>query len=264
MARSTKTRAAAEPQGAPVSIAGARAYVDVGTAKPRKRSLLDAANVIPVTDPHVLLGAEYESVLCGDIGTIATNCGTPANKTPSPIVNVTGDPFAVYNVIECAPFGHTPEEMLRMAEEALPYKEPTGVEAYLGALLSSAAASAGTPTTNAGAVGLLDQWLLDNWNGQGLILASGVAASVMLGAHAVTYENGVLYTAGGTEVVVGAFGAANTAYAVGRVTLLKGPVFSAMAPITLSTGAPVNLSRALAERTWVPLVECSPGKVTLT
>lgn len=264
MTKSARTRTAVEPLAAPANITGARAYVDVGTAQPRKRSVLDAANVISVTDPHVLLGAEYESILCGDVGTITTNCGTPANKTPSPIVNVTGDPFALYNLIECAPFGHTPDEMLTMAETGLAYKEPVGVEAQVGLLLTTAAASAGTPTTNAGAVGLLDQWLLDNWNGQGLILASGTAASVMLGAHALTYENGVLYTAGGTEVVVGAFGANNVAYAVGRLTLLKGPVFSAMVPMNLSTGNPTNLTRALAERSWVPLIECTPGKVTLT
>jgi hypothetical protein len=99
------------------NIAGARRYIEVPAPAPKVGGLFAVARVIDTTDPHDLLGAEYQTDSCLPAQHwSAGNCGygypeSLCNPDPDPVATlktlrgigtlVTGDPFTVYDGIEC-------------------------------------------------------------------------------------------------------------------------------------------------------------------
>ncbi|TFG51738.1 MAG: hypothetical protein E4H38_00885 [Gemmatimonadales bacterium] len=240
----------------------ARNYKDVGPPSPAKRTIFDCAEVIETSDPHDLLGIEYETAYCGkasrwDEALCETAPSTTKDQTS--ISTVAGDPFTVYSSVSCAPFGHSPEEMEAKAKDTLLFKEHMAVEQHLEEwLIANGTPVAADPVVRNQAIGAVEGWLGEVWAGDGLILASPFAASLLAVDGGLFWDDSSgLVTACGTSICVGNFGELGVGvhiYAVPRLILVRGPVFTALAPI--DTANVKNLTVGLAERTYVPLFEC--------
>lgn len=252
-------------------IVGARAYVDVAAPQKRAAGILESATVVDVSDPHALLGAEYQTNLCGLAGLWSDNCDmSPAEgKTFGGVTVVEGDPITVYDAVECGPVGTPYAEFEQMARDGLAFKEGYAVEASLREwfLAEGDSVTTGTPVA---AVAGLEAWLGENYSAQGLIHMGPTTGVRARSQHAVLGEGAEAHTAMGTPVVLGygyqAAGASSfSAFASGRITLLRGPVMVNTVPISFDgTGDALNAMRVVAERTYVPLVECGAAKVVVT
>ncbi len=259
------------------NITGARQYVEVPAPAPRRGGLFAVANVIDVDEPHVFLGAEYETDACTPAGLWNGNCGTgfpatPCNPDGSPMVKdfhgtslVVGDPFTVYDGIDCELPGAPADHYESRVRAGLALKEQKAVERWVETLIVDMAVdlAPGNGALPGEAIGLLEGWLAENYEGAGLIHMSRVAA--VWGCHHQVIGaglDGTLATCQGTPVANGAgyVDADNYAAATGQITLLRGPVMVRSAP-SMNVGLECVPPRVIAERTYVPLIECGAAKV---
>lgn len=262
------------------NITGARNWVEVPAPAPKVGGLFAVANVIDSADPHDLLGAEYQTDACGFAEHwSAGNCGygypaTACNPNPDPAATlkdfhgltlVTGDPFTVYDGIDCELVGAPDDHYKGRVEASLRLKEQKAAEQHVAGLLLA------TTTTESAAdivaaVAEAEAWLADNYAGIGVIHMSRRAATLACAADVVSPGiDGRLATCQGTPVANGAgYGALDgVVIASGQVTLIRGPITTASAP-GMNSGEECAPPRALAERTYVPLIECGAIKVTVT
>jgi hypothetical protein len=258
------------------NITGARTWVDVPAPERKTGGVLDVVRVIDVTG-HALLGAEYLTDACNTVNEWLSNCetvyppgcaGGPALTETKDFDNldlVAGEPFALYNGVRCEGPGNQVDALGVRARASLELKESRGVENYLTRLLDALSGTdILTATDVVDAVAQLEDWLDDNYGGQGLIhMSRGTAVHACSAQIIGPALDGRMSTCGGTPVVLGV-GDSDTLFASGQITLLRGPVgvYSAMA-MTLADGTCAP-ARTLAERSYVPLIECAAAKATLT
>jgi hypothetical protein len=262
------------------NITGARNYVEVAAPAPKVGGLFAVANVIDSTDPHDLLGAEYQTDACTPAEHwSAGNCGygypaTPCNPTPAVAATlkdfhgltlVTGDPFTIYDGIDCELLGGPSDYYRGRVEASLRLKEQKAAEQHVAGLLL-----ASTNSLSAGdiveAVAEAEAWLADNYAGQGVIHMNRKSATLACAAQVVGAGlDGRLATCQGTPVANGAgYGSlVGKVVASGQVTLLRGPITVTNAP-GMNVGVECSPPRALAERTYVPLIECGAAIATIT
>jgi hypothetical protein len=265
------------------NITGARSYVEVPAPAPKVGGLYAVARVIDSADPHDLLGAEYETDACTPAQHwSAGNCGygypaTPCNPTPNPAATnktfhgttlVTGDPFTVYDGIDCNLMGAPADHYEGRVRDGLALKEPKQVEAHVAGLLLALDATSTAATSIADAVAQAEGWLAANYEGQGVIHMSRVTAALACAADVVAVGiDGTLATCQGTPIANGAgYGsvlAVGAVIASGQVTIIRGPVDVRSTP-GQNVGAACEPPRALAERTFVPLIECGASRYTYT
>jgi hypothetical protein len=264
------------------NIAGARRYIEVPAPAPKVGGLFAVARVIDTTDPHDLLGAEYQTDSCLPAQHwSAGNCGygypeSLCNPDPDPVATlktlrgigtlVTGDPFTVYDGIECEPIGYASEELAAKAKASLLLKEAVQVEKHIEALIMAMDTDitpSGTPVDIVAAVGLLEEWLDVNYAGLGMMHMARKYATWAINANVVGAGlDGTLATIQGTPVA-NAAGYAPTDQiigATGQITLLRGPVMVNYAPPVVN-GLTCEPPRVVAERTFVPLIECGAATV---
>lgn len=260
-------------------ITGARSYVDVPAPEPKTGGVLATVRVIDVADPHALLGAEYQTDACYAVSEWLSNCGNyPDSICDPPVVPgtwdvkdfhglkmVTGDPFSLYDGIECSTPGHSHTEEEGRVTASLALKESRGVEERLSVIFAawSGAYTIGVSGIVNG-VAAMEKWLEENYAGQGFISMTREMATRAVAADVVAVGiDGRLATVTGTPVVLG-IGDSDTIFASGQITVLRGPVMVNSVPaMNLGTGecAP---ARVLAERTYVPLVECGVAIANIT
>jgi hypothetical protein len=265
------------------NITGARRYVEVPAPAPKVGGLYAVARVIDSSDPHELLGAEYQTDACTAAEHwSAGNCGygypaTPCNPTPNPAATlksfhqltvVTGDPFTVYDGIDCNLLGGPTDHYESRVRDALALKEQKAVEKHLSGLLAALDATATNDTSIAGVIALAEGWLADNYEGQGLLHMSRTTAALAYAAQALVANlDGTLMTPQGTPVANGAgyqtVLTKGMVIASGQVTIIRGPVDVRTAP-GQNVGALCEPPRALAERTFVPLIECGASRYAVS
>lgn len=254
------------------SITGARAWVEVGLPAPKPNGLLDVVSVVDVDDPHLLLGAEYQTDACFGLDVWLSNCQTAnavatkcrtadggPTKTFRGLDVVTGDPFTLYDGIECGSLADL-DDLEARVRASLALKESPGVENYLSSYFATL-----TPDHEVFAVNIVEavagveEFLEANYGGVGVVLMPRAMAVLAIANDAVYRDGGRLFTAVGTPVALGV-GAAYTIYGSGQITVLRGPVMvnRAMEQHYLNDlGDPACApARVLAERTFVPLIEC--------
>ena len=247
------------------NITGARRYVEVPAPAPKVGGLFPVARVIDSTDPHDLLGAEYQTDACTAAEHwSAGNCGygypeTACNPNPNPVATlkdfhglslVTGDPFTVYDGIDCNLVGAPDDHYLSRVEASLRLKEQVAVEKHIGALLAATTSTASTDGI-VDAIAMAEQWLDQNYAGLGVIHMSRYLAVAACAVQIIAPGiDGTLSTCQGTPIANGAGYAAltSTIIASGQVTLLRGPVEARVAP-GMVNGTACEPPRALAERT---------------
>lgn len=255
----------------------ARAYVDLPAPQPKIGGLFSVATVIDVDDPHILMGAQAETTACepanlwdhvcpvlfpGSCG--AANPAGYTKKAAHGFEVVTGDPFTVYDSIDCKDKADYTDEV----RAGLILKEQKAVETHMLALLN-AAPSGGTPPNVMKAVAAAEDWLANMYEGLGVIHMGPHEAILAAAAQVVAPGlDGSLATVLGTPVVVGAGYAvtgSEMVYASGQVVLYRGPILAQNVPgMQGPTAADCHPPRALAERTYVPLIECGAVKFTVT
>lgn len=259
------------------TITGARAYVNVPAPAPKLGGALSVVRVVNVSG-HELLGAEYETDSCFTVEEWLSNCGnypTAADCNTNPTIAekkvfngpemVEGDPFALYSGIACSSLSALTQQDGQRAQASLELKEGRGVEEHLTGLF---AAFPGKVSLSGGsvaeAIGALEGWLETEYAGQGYIGMSREVAVAAAAAHIVARNlDGTLSTIIGTPIMLGV-GDPDTLFASGQVTLLRGPVILNTAPqMDLPDGTCLP-ARALAERTYVPLVECGVAQADIS
>lgn len=265
------------------NITGARSYVEVPAPAPKVGGLYAVARVIDTTDPHDLLGAEYQTDACTQAEHWAAgNCGygypaTPCNPTPDPAATlkdfhglslVTGDPFTVYDGIDCNLLGGDIDRYEARVRAGLVLKEQHAVERHIAGLLSTLGGAGLDETSVVAAIAEAEEFLAEHYAGQGIIhMGRGVATFAAAADVVVVGLDGTLATAQGTPVANGAgYGAVahSSIFATGQVTILRGPVETRVAPGMDTGSGTCGPPRALAERTIVPLIECSVGRFNIT
>jgi hypothetical protein len=263
-----------------MALTGFRQYVEVATTPRRIAGWLAAADVRDTSGP-ALLGAEYETDACitdygGEFidGCIATKGGfsqpPPGLAVPpgarGPTMpgrvkefqgtghTVTGDPFVPYAGVACLPNSLSIEAAQAQAQRRFAYVESRQVDYHLSRLI----------TQNGNDIGdcPLSQMLanaeyaaLNEYGGHALIAMSAplvlCAASMNL---LYAMGDGSLRTMAGTHVTTIAHNDAVTAknfFLTGHVTLLRGSL-----NVRTATDMPNNQQYGLAERVYVPLIEC--------
>jgi hypothetical protein len=262
------------------NITGARRYVEVPAPEPRRGGLFPVARVIDSTDPHDLLGAEYQTDACSPASLWDGNCGTgfpttPCNPTGDPQVKdfhglslVVGDPITVYDGIDCEWVGAPADHYESRVRAGLALKEQKAIEKHIETLIAAMATdiTTGAPVSPGEAIGLLEEWLSENYEGAGLIHMSRKSATWACGGDWVGVGlDGTLSTCQGTPVANGAGYSPTDDYiaATGQITLLRGPVMVNSVP-GMNVGVECVPPRVVAERTYVPLIECGAALVKVT
>jgi hypothetical protein len=268
----------------PEMIVGARNRVDVPAPAVAVGGLLAAARVVDVTDPHDLMGAEYESDACAEPHVWERWC-IPSNVdcTPAPeqlkefdqeMLLVEGDPFALYAGIDCdlAPSA----TMSARARKRFDYTERAGVDTIvygrLEALAGADVANLGGPFPLPQAIGIAEAYAASVYGGVPTLVVPVELVPCACDNGVVTYGmDGRLVTCQGSLVANVVTGgtltpppASATVYVTGQITLLRGPVMTLNAPPGYDCNGDPTPPRALAERLYVPLIECLVGKVEVT
>jgi hypothetical protein len=261
-----------------------RTYLTVSPPPKVTGGLLAWANVVSPSDPHMVLGGEYLTIMCQEAGIWADLCtpapATPCNPTGSTVTKnfdepelIVGDPIVVYAGVKCHSFTSAQQnENLANARMVLEYTEDRVMEQQLlqTALTYGTDLGAGPFGVNK-AMGLLEQWLDLEYAGQGLIHMSRQAATEAQSMHLLEADlDGRLRTINGTPVVngrgyyTGTFPAIDgmKMFATGQVTLIKGKVVTQAVDEMIVDTATCYPPRALAERVWTQLVECGIGYTT--
>lgn len=275
--------------------AGLRAVVPPISSEPLPHSLLGGCvDVITTTDLHELLGTDMMSMSCA-VANGWQDCPTAdSNPTAGPYTNpaekvfdrsdwCSFEPITAYAGVECSTFGISYEEAQARALEQLRMGEQRVVEDFYMRRGLAVMALGNDLTPVAGAlhiasgVGVLENWLANNFGGQGMIHVPAGAASLLSLNTLVDFasEETCPTTLLGNKVILGAGYTAN----VGPYTapLTPGAVAPAgeawlyiTPPVRVRRDTPqlvqrsewqtvntvINDRRALAESTFVVETSC--------
>jgi hypothetical protein len=255
----------------------ARAYVELPAPQPKIGGLYSVATVVDVDDPHILMGAHAQTDACEPAKEWEHKCPIEfpgqcsiaddpnrQKKVGHGFDTIEGDPFTVYDMIECRDKADYTAEV----RASLALKEQKAVERHVMHVLNHLSEpDALSPTSIVEAIAVAEDYLARNYEGLGLIhLTPGTAVAAVAAEAVFVGLNGGLATALGTPVVAGAgytSAKPSEVFASGQIVLYRGPVIAQNVPGT-QNGAECAPPRALAERTFVPLVECGVVKITIT
>lgn len=261
----------------PALMGYARNYIDIPPPAIATGGVLDVARVIESTDPHDLLGAEYLSDACTDGHTWEEFCTlNPAaakvfDEGPDVVV---GDPFAVYAGVECT-LQRLDEAAVR-ARRRLAFTERHQIDLHVRDILDAEAITLGTGTVPvARGIGILESYGATMYGGVPVIVMSRAAVSCLCSTVGIAKDlSGRLTTCQGTPVANISMGLYSDpdgnadpttwAYVSGQITLLRGPVEVISVPQQPQGDGTYEPPRALAERIYVPLIECLAAKVEVT
>lgn len=240
---------------------GARAYWDPGRAAAPKRGLFSLAQVVDNIDPHLLMGAEYLTNRCQQGKLWIDLCAAPNTGTKEfhALDIVIGDPFTVYDGLECPLVGVSAEESVERLRESFEAKAEAGAEAQLQQMIENYGYSVIESASLADAVGDLEEQLAQDYAGVGLLHFDRHTAIAARSRNILTDPDSLddpARTINGTPAVMGRGYSQNAdkywVGATGRVSILRGPLLvNAVPPM------PDAPARVLAEQTMVMLVECT-------
>lgn len=270
-------------------------YVEPPAVTPYGYGLYSVATMpVPEENPHWRCGVHYEPWKCGRSFLWADPCDNPdqPDKMPADGVDlVEGTPFLVWDGYHCRLPGRSNEaEVRRRATEALRLGEQRSVEeAFWTGSMGNSPALADPSTvvlnpnnppavpadvlTFPAGVAALEEWLGNNYPGQGTIFASR-GASAYFARHQLGFRvGGHVETLAGTRV---AFlgGSPNTGpdgtpapagyawlYATGQVVIRRSEIFVNPDTLAAALNRSTNEVLVLAEREIVITRECGTAAV---
>lgn len=262
----------------------AKQWVDPASVPVHERGILKVADVIAATD-HALIGVETVTDACAEgavwddicYTTDGVFCGPgitapTLTKTFEGVDTLEGSPFTVYAGVDCRRLGVPSDEESR-ARKRLAYSEGRLVDYHVQELLDAGALdltpTPGTSVPIAEAVGILEDYASQVYGGVPYIhgvqstIACGHAESVfdMVGGEIRTLNGSVVSNLHTPAPVP----ATKYLYVTGYVRLFQGPVITFDVPEVVredGAGLPVcDPARALAERIYIPLIECLAARV---
>jgi len=257
-------------------ITGARWFLDVPAPSVLGGGVLAVARVIDNPPTHALMGSEYTTDACATAQEWLEDwCTmTPANSKvfDTGWELVKGDPFVAYTGLEC--MLTTLNEAKNRAITRFDYAEGRSVDKNVAAWLSAnAEVDLGGPFPVNEAIGVAEAYAATVYGGTPTLLIPRQFVPCACGYGIRGNLDGSLTTCQGSQVanitapitLPVTAGATGTMFVTGQITLLRGAVSSYSTPqqVLDDTGrfAP---PRALAERIYVPLIECLTAKVQVT
>lgn len=179
--------------------------VDAPAVIPQPFGIFSVAEPRLTTDEHWRLGVEWRTNACGSARYTVGDCIEPevGDLFPDDDCDVFKyEPFTVYRYDHDPAVGYTLEQHRAMAIERLVNVEQNAVEAKLWYLMTATApVQSMTAFTPEYALGYLENWIANEYNGLGVIHMSKIAATVFSDTHLIQ-QGGRLYTNLGTPVVV--------------------------------------------------------------
>lgn len=262
-----------------MSITEARSYVEVPAAIPVQGGVLSVANIVQPTGPHDLLGAEYQTDACADANEWVDFCFIDGNiaacdpQAPpaGPRKNfgqpdlVQGSPFAAYGGSECAALGD--DGARGRARARLAFTEPRTVDAHVTGLLDATATTL-PPASLGEQLALMENIAGWSYGGYATILMSkGMLLKALEAAYVIEAPGGGWITPNGTRVGNVATDptiSTETVYLTGQITLIQGDIQTHIVHEVIRPDGTCDPRRGLAERIWVPLIECLAYKGVVT
>jgi len=252
----------------PEMIAGARAYIESPPVTPLGGGVLAAARVIP-TSGHELMGAQFLSDACAELSEWTEWCDVTPTGTKlfdGSYGLVEGDPFVVYAGTDCV--SETVAEARTRAVNRLDLLEGRSVDAAVQALAETTAIDLGGPFPVSQAIGVAEAFMATVYGGVPTLLIPRRLVACACGYSLRVNLDGTLTTCQGshvanvtTPITTPVTGDAETIYITGQITLLQGPVTAISVPTQTLTAGAFAPARALAERVYVPLLDCVVAKV---
>jgi hypothetical protein len=249
----------------------ARNYVSVPAPDVAQGGVLRAARVIDSTDPHDMLGAEYVTDACAEINVWEEYCtlnpASPKVFDDDPGL-VVGDPFTLYAGVSCNL--QRLDEGLTRARNRLDFGERAGVDlAVTAAIAALPPVDLGGPFSIGEAIGLAENYAGLVYGGVPTILIPRpVVVCGCLNGAISTGLDGSLTTCQGSRVANYVVSqpppATLVLYVTGQITLLRSAVMALSTPQQPLGDGTYEPPRALAERTYVPLIECLAAQVEVT
>lgn len=270
-------------------------YVQAPALTPSRYGLLDAADLVVESDVHFLNGVEFETAPCGPAKLAASECfsppADPGGNDPRlrtldegrPLV--ASGPIVVYHGFSCKAGAMPPAEYLNLARAALAGGESTAVERAVWTGTSDAGDTsrmllgpmalmgASTDVLTSGAVsllagiGLLEEYLSDNYGGVGVLHAPRKVSPYAAAAEQIRWESSKPVTTVGTKWSFGAYPntsvgggelGPNDAWivATGRVMVRRSEVKGRPTQFAEALDSTTNEVFSIAERTYVAAWEC--------
>jgi len=257
-----------------VPFSDARVYVEVTPPVPFRGGILGVANIIPAAE-HGLMGAEYLTDACAE-GSLWTDICYNVDQqlcdpasTPDPPADgykvfdkpdlVQGDPFATHAGVDCDLASMADNE--ERARRSLEYAEGREIDQHFWLLMESLKSTDIGLNDIVTTIMTLDDLSSQLYGGYGVIhLTRGMTVCARAEKAIQPAPDGGWITVNGTRIAnlanPGVAGGDSPAFLTGQITLIQGDVFSfAVPPVTRPDGS-CDPQRALAERMYVPLIEC--------
>lgn len=261
-------------------ITGARKWIDLPAEVVAGGGIMSVATIIDIGEnptpdqAHLLLGAEYQSDACfGDIDAWTEMCTTmePQCEEPDPAPDpvktfdnetpelVAGDPFMGQVGVQCR-WGQL-AEWKAAAERRYDYAERRFVDQNVVTFIETMESTLAGTYDVAQGIGRLEEAIALGYGGPATIIMPLSLVACAAEQNLVYRElDGTLRTINGSKVagyVRTAFDTEpSTIYATGRITLIRGPKDSFVVPQMIRADGTCLPQRALAERIYVPLIEC--------
>lgn len=257
-------------------IAGARWFLDVPPPEVLGGGVLSVARVIDNPPTHSLMGSEYTTDACATAQEWLEDwCdGTPANPKvfDTGWELVQGDPFVAYTGLEC--MLTTLNEAKDRALNRFAFAESRSVDKNIAAWLeANAAVDLGGPFPVNEAIGIAEAYAATVYGGVPTLLIPRQFVACACGYAVHANLDGSLATCQGSQVanitapmtIPVLPDAPGTMFVTGQITLLRGDISSYSTPQqVLDDQGNFAPPRALAERIYVPLIECLTAKVEVT
>jgi len=169
------------------------------------------------------------------------------------------DAFAVYAGVDCNAIGMPDPEAIQRARLRLSYVEGAQVDLHMQAVLTTV----GLPLTTddvGGMIAAADLIAATEYGGYPTILMSrDMLVHAFAGEYVTRAPGGGLETVNGTLVAGIAWDPAigpENFFLVGQIALVQGPIQDHIVPETVLPDGTCVGRRALAERIYVPLIDC--------
>lgn len=251
--------------------------------------------VIDVTDPHELLGVEWQALGCCPV--YDTDWCPPDDGEQDPGEESPGaagakefcrphkekaEPVTVYAGVECSTIGWSYAEAVEHVRAALELGEQQAVESAFWRYHLAPRAVDLTPPEGAvdmaQGVAALEGCLAESYGGVGTLHVPAGAGALLGCCNIIYRDGGSLFTYAGNCVIVGSgYSAANSGpdgtpappgeawlYASGPVVVRRGPVDVIPDRPGASIDRRFNDRRVLAERTYVPATTCAVCAIRVT
>ena len=241
------------------TIQNAYVYWEPGPQERPIRGLFDVAEVYDTTDPHIGLGAEYQSHRCNQACEWSDFCAPPDVKEWMTLSTVRGDGFAIYDGLECDTAAVAdPAEYESRLRGTFDVKAEAAIETRLQQIIMANPAVPAPSGSLMEMVAVLEAELAANYAGRGTLHTDRFTSLHLYGQKIIEdpeSHDARVQTINGTPMALGRGYIRNAgmywAGAAGRVVILRGPAVFTHTPPMADKPA-----RFLLEQQVVILAEC--------